>query len=151
MVPLQEVERWPMQVLKITHCNWAIDTDTGDYIFSGRVCAHDIRALELPALDRLILREPVTTSADFLQNMEILFRRLGEKNDGEHRSRRASRAMGGEHVYSPPEDERLRAAGVAGPALPSTDSPILDRVQEEGQGAGTVAGGDHLNPKEPGL
>ena len=65
---------------RTTHLNFAKDTETGDWIFSGRVLDHDLMRLELDRLDRAVISSPAITAADTLQGLEIIFRRLGEQN-----------------------------------------------------------------------
>ena len=62
----------------VTTLEWTNDVLTGDIIFSGRVSQHDLVTLNLDPIDRKVVSSPIEDCADFLQNMEIIFRRLKE-------------------------------------------------------------------------
>lgn len=64
-----------------THLTCSKDPQTGGWIFSGRVTDHDITRLNLYRLDRAVITSPTETSADVLQSLDIIFRRLGKQNE----------------------------------------------------------------------
>lgn len=69
-----------MEKTETTHLNWAKETETDDWVFSGRVNNFDLMRLDLDELDKAVVLSPIKSAADFFQNMEIIFRRLGEQN-----------------------------------------------------------------------
>ncbi len=59
---------------------WRDDaTYPGMVRFSGCFTDHDLMRIELSDLDRAVLAEAFDCPADLLQNLEILFRRLAER------------------------------------------------------------------------
>ena len=64
-----------------THLTWRRDADTGDLVFAGRLRMIDVVDLNLDGLDRAVIEEPVTSAADLLQSLELIFRRLHQQRE----------------------------------------------------------------------
>ncbi len=69
------------------HLTWTKDRDTDCIKFHGSVSSLAMEQLDLDSIDQLMLQMPVKTPADFLLNLEMLFRRFAEqtqigKNNG---------------------------------------------------------------------
>lgn len=67
---------------------------------------------------------------------------IGVENDRDNRSGGAGGSVDGSQLHPASQDERPWPTGLAGQVDPAAHQSLLDRVQEEGQGAGEAAGRD---------
>lgn len=58
---------------------WRDVADNDTVKFSGELTVHDLAALKLDGIDRMVINSPAETAADHLQSLEIIFRRLHEQ------------------------------------------------------------------------
>ncbi len=63
-----------------TYIEVSHDIATGDIIFNGRVVSSDMVRTRFDRIDRACLSTKVETAADIMQNLEIIFRRIGEQH-----------------------------------------------------------------------
>lgn len=64
---------------------WAVDTRTGDLIFSGKVSKSDFQEVKLDPIDhKIVFGNPIETAPDFLLCLEILARRLIQQHSHPH-------------------------------------------------------------------
>lgn len=54
---------------------------TGETVFSGRFTTRDLMNIRLDHVDRMVVDTPAESPADFLQSLEILYRRHAEQNE----------------------------------------------------------------------
>ena len=64
-----------------THVTWWREPESEDITFTGRVNMRDLARLRLDHVERAALRTAPATAADFLLDLEIIFRRLGEQRE----------------------------------------------------------------------
>lgn len=62
-----------------SHVEWWEDPITGGIIFRGCLTRADVQGVNLDLAERAQLSEEITGPADFLLDMEMIFRRLAEQ------------------------------------------------------------------------
>ncbi len=54
---------------------------TGETTFSGKITKEDLQKIQLDWIDKMVVDSPAESAADYLQSLEILFRRHAEQQD----------------------------------------------------------------------
>lgn len=59
--------------------NWITSPDSRVIDFNGTIRYEDLAKIRFDHVERLMMREPIETAADFLLLAEMLFRRMAEQ------------------------------------------------------------------------
>jgi hypothetical protein len=59
------------------------DIASGEVRFHGSFSSHDLLNLKLDPVDRLVINAEAATSADYLQSLEVIYRRYFEQTSDE--------------------------------------------------------------------
>lgn len=62
-----------------SHLDYAVDIESEDIIFNGRVCRTDFSKMAFDSIDKAVLGQPIKNAADAAQNLEIIFFRMQQQ------------------------------------------------------------------------